>query len=102
MQTWQFIEALEANAVAKMGSEGLVTLPIPSIETQDQLEKLGVTFGDPVDAVQVSLTLPKGWKLQNASDRRHRTLMDDTGQPVASVFLKNSGYDYYGSMRMLE
>jgi hypothetical protein len=61
---------------------------------------MGIVFGKDVDRVLVHATLPAGWELKgvNPRDQRHRAIFDATGKKVAYVFLKNSGYDYYGNI----
>jgi len=53
-----------------------------------------------VDSVQSTVTLPPGWKIRaNPSDPYGRCtqITDHEGQVIGGTFLKNTGYDYYGS-----
>ena len=90
------IEALEAKAAQALGTYNNVHLPNPSSSTKAALEAKGVTFGEPVDKVLISATLPAGWTIKRGPgfDERHRVLLDETGAKVASIFIKNSGYDF--------
>jgi hypothetical protein len=94
------ILARERKVAESMGTGNKVTLPIKSSDSAyEQLKAMGVVFGERRDHVLIKATLPAGWKIvPNGSDPRHRTLQDDKGKEVASIFLKNSGYDYYGSV----
>lgn len=96
------IEAREATAARALGTTGNVHLPIPNAGTKAALEAKGVVFGKPIDSVLISATLPDGWSIKRgpAFDERKRVLLSETGGKVADIFIKNSGYDYYGSIGM--
>jgi len=96
------IIARESKAAHGMGFSAKVRIPIPSKETKEKLETLGVVFGDCIDHVLINAELPTGWKIvQNGADARHRLIVNGN-KKVASIFLKDSGYDYYGSISVLQ
>lgn len=93
------IEAKEARHSKALGSSDVVQVPKPSEKTKAILESRGVTFGKKVDDVLVQAKLPRGWMIKRkAEDPRHIELVDDEQTTQACIFLKNSGYDYYGSI----
>lgn len=100
--TSDMIVAMETQAARAMGTTANVQLPHPDEETRSALEARGVVFGTTVDKVLINAELPAGWGLvcNNPRDERHRSLLDEKGNIVAGVFLKNSGYDYYGDIYM--
>ena len=74
-------------------------LPIPNEETRKGLEELGFVFGEKHDRVLINVAFPEGYKhVTESRDPRHGTVVGPDGKAVASVFLKNSGYDYYGNL----
>ena len=99
--TSEEIVAREAAKVASAQAQGRV--PIPSEETRKGLEALGFEFGEPVDRVLISVKFPKGYKhVTESRDPRHGSIVGPDGKAVASIFLKNSGYDYYGNIFLCE
>jgi hypothetical protein len=92
----------ETAAAKAMGSKADVAIPIPDEKTRDALCSMGVQFGANKDRVLVYATLPDGWVLKgtNPRDARHRAIFDATGKKIAYVFLKDSGYDYYGRINL--
>lgn len=51
------------------------------------------------DHVLAKVTLPTGWTLvPSKHDNRRMVIMDHEGKVVGGSFLKNTGYDYYGSL----
>lgn len=92
----------EVKAIQQAGSEGLVTLPIPTEQEHKVLSGRGVKFGHQIDSVCLTALLPKGWKLRSTGiDCRHRWLFMDKDVAIAHVFLKSTPYDYYGLIRLL-
>jgi hypothetical protein len=80
-----------------LGSQKKIQLPIPDEKTRVCLESKGVLFGDKIDKVLQNATIPENWIMKPHSlDHRTRILYDDQGKEVAQIFIKNSGYDYYG------
>ena len=93
-----FNSTTEIIGAKAMGSRGRVQIPKPDEKTRVGLEELGVSFGNDVDKVLVNATLPVGWQiLPDERDARNRKMVNETGEKVASVWLKTTSYDYYGS-----
>ena len=61
--------------------------------TQEQLEKMGIKFGDDVDDIFVTAYLPDGWKKQATDHSMWSDLLDDKGRVRASIFYKAAFYD---------
>lgn len=68
--------------------------------TREQLEALGFKFGDDVDELFVTCTLPPGWKKQATGHSMHSDLLDDKGRRRAGIFYKAAFYDRRADMRM--
>lgn len=99
-----YIIAMETAQARALGSSNNIRLPIPDEKTRAALVVKGVVFGNVLDKVLISATLPSGWSIQRApdtSDERYRILYADTGAGITSIFIKNSGYDYYGRISMM-
>ncbi len=94
----------EADAAMAMGTKDKVKIPIPDIQTKKVLENLGVTFAkEPFNKVLIETFLPQGWKLvQRQRDPRFRSLENEKGKNIATIFLKDTGYDYYGYVSLNE
>jgi hypothetical protein len=80
-------------------------IPTPKGKLWESLKealKLKVT---PKDSVLVSVAFPQGWTMLSDQDdrsRRRYLILDKKGREVGSTFLKNTGYDYYGSTSLNE
>lgn len=72
------------------------TLPIQChFCTREQLEAMGIVFGEPADDLFVHVQLPRGW---NKIDDGHRygywtTLRDEKGRERAAIFYKTALHD---------
>ena len=86
------IEAQEAQ-----GQQDFVaneTLPIKfNYCTREQIEAMGIVYGDPVDDLFVEVTLPDGWHKQPTGHSMWSYLLDDQGRKRASIFYKAAFYD---------
>lgn len=93
------IMARERSAV----NNALVTysIPTPSGAQWDAIcAKYPEVTSQKVDEVLSKVTLPSGWSVtKDPSDPYGRCclIIDHTGEKVGSTFLKDTGYDYYGS-----
>ena len=79
------VRRAETNAASlprKMGNNGRTVL-----------ESFGVVFGDNVDDLFVSVTLPAGWKIQATDHALHSKLLDDKERTRAAIFYKAAFYD---------
>lgn len=68
--------------------------------TREQLEAIGIKFGANVDDLFITVTLPKGWKLQATTHSMHSDLLDHHGRKRAGIFYKAAFYDRRASMSM--
>jgi len=70
------------------------TLPIKCMFcTREQLEQMGIVFGDPVDDLFVNVQLPEGWRKEPTDHSMWSHLVDDQGRKRASIFYKAAFYD---------
>ena len=84
------IEAQErAGQVTFVANE---TLPILG-RCREQLEAMGIEFGEPVDDLFIEAKLPDGWQKVATSHSMHSDLLDDQGRKRASIFYKAAFYD---------
>ena len=93
------IERAEAAAAKDMMEKS--NLPMDGlIENREVLEKIGFVFGEYLDEVLISVTMPNGWSIvrdkDNPYDARHMAMLDNFGRKRAHVFLKSTSYDYCG------
>lgn len=92
------IETVAADAMVVVRGENLFRVPHPSEDDKKKLAEMGVKVLSRVDDVLTRIECPSGWNLRTVGrDTRCRELVDASERKVANVFLKNTGYDYYGS-----
>ena len=60
---------------------------------REQLEAMGIVFGDDVDDLFVSCKLPNGWKKVPTDHSMWSDLLDDKGRKRATIFYKAAFYD---------
>ncbi len=92
------IEAQEA-----AGQQALVAsenMPKEMRPDRAAYEKLGFVFGDDVDDIFVSATLPKGWKKQATEHSMHSDILDEKGRKRAGIFYKAAFYDRSASCNL--
>lgn len=86
------VEAQEARGQSMLAAQA-DKLPT-RCEGRADLEKRGVVFGEPVDKLFTSVTLPAGWKIRPFGDTSYWTeLVDDKGRRHAMIFYKAAFYD---------
>lgn len=61
--------------------------------TRDQLEALGVVFGQDVDDLFIQVQLPTGWRKEATDHNMWSELVDDKGRARAAIFFKAAFYD---------
>lgn len=61
--------------------------------TREKLEQMGITFGDEVDDLFVTVQLPNGWKKQATDHSMWSDLLDEKGRKRAAIFYKAAFYD---------
>lgn len=67
--------------------------------TREQLEAIGFKFGEPVDELFVTCTLPPGWKKQASDHAMYSHVLDDKGRKRLEVFYKAAFYDRRADVR---
>lgn len=61
--------------------------------THEQIEQMGIVFGDDVDELFVRVQLPPGWKKVPTDHSMWSELVDEQGRKRASIFYKAAWYD---------
>lgn len=83
-------------AQEKAGQQELVAstnMPKELQPNQEAFEALGFVFGEPIDEIFVSATLPKGWTRAATDHSMHSDILDETGKARVHVFYKAAFYD---------
>lgn len=62
-------------------------------EVRAELEAMGVVFGDVVDDLFITATLPPGWRKVGTDHDMHSELRDDKDRVRAGIFYKAAFYD---------
>jgi hypothetical protein len=68
--------------------------------SEEQLEAIGFIFGEDIDDIFVSVTLPSGWKIVPTSHSMHNDLIDDKGRRRGGIFYKAASYDRHSDLSM--
>lgn len=80
-----------------------LVLPIKCIGcSHEQLEELGITFGDPVDDLFIEAELPDGWEKRATDHSMWSELVDDEGHVRANIFYKAAFYDRRADISLTE
>ena len=91
-------------AQERAGQVGFVasdTLPIECVNaTREQLESLGIQFGEPTDDLFVNVCLPEGWTKARTEHSMHSDLLDEQGRRRAGIFYKATFYDRHADMHL--
>lgn len=61
--------------------------------TRQQLEEMGIVFGEDADDLFVNVTLPDGWKKVPTDHSMWSKLVDEKGRERAGIFYKAAFYD---------
>lgn len=95
-----FIVASTPGGIEKQEAQGQVdfvadkTLPVECIDcSRDQLEKMGILFGEVVDDLFISCKLPEGWSKRPTEHSMWSDLLDGKGHTRAHIFYKAAFYD---------
>jgi hypothetical protein len=83
-------------AQEKAGQTALVAstnMPKKMRPSREAFEKLGFVFGDAVDDLFVSATLPAGWTRAATDHSMHSSILDEQGRERIGVFYKAAFYD---------
>ena len=76
------------------------TLPIDGTKNREDFEAMGIQFGESVDDIFVSVTLPEGWKKVPTDHSMWSHLVDDQDRKRASIFYKAAFYDRSAHIRL--
>lgn len=86
------IEAQEAQGQRDFVASEM--LPIEcNLCTREQLEEMGITFGEPVDDLFIRVQLPAGWRKVPTDHSMWSRLLDDQDRERAMIFYKAAFYD---------
>lgn len=85
------IESQEARGQGRFVASD--TLPIKCYCEREQLEQMGIVFGEPVDDLFVEVQLPEGWEKVPTDHSMWSKLVDEKGRERASIFYKAAFYD---------
>lgn len=88
----------------KEGQTALVAstnMPIEIRPSREAFEKIGFVFGEPIDDVFCSATLPAGWTRKATAHSMHSVILDDKGRERVSVFYKAAFYDRRADARLI-
>lgn len=91
-------------AQEKAGQQALVaSTDMPKDMSPDRaaFEKLGFTFGEPVDDLFIKATLPAGWARSATSHSMHSDILDEKGRRRVAVFYKAAFYDRSASATLV-
>jgi len=92
-------------ASEKRGQTELVNstnIPIEMHPGREAFEAVGFTFGDAVDELFVSATLPVGWTREATGHSMHSNILDDNGRVRVSVFYKAAFYDRRANCHLVQ
>jgi hypothetical protein len=79
-------------------NDDILHIPTPDVKIMTYLNSMGAVLIDKKDHVLSRVKVPHGWHIvHNKNDSRHMTINDVDGKIVLKMFLKNTGYDYYGN-----
>lgn len=95
--------AIEASE--KLGQIQLVRssdMPLDLREGREVYEKLGFTFGEPIDTVFQKATLPAGWTRAATDHDMHSDILDERGRKRVAVFYKAAFYDRHAHAYLIQ
>jgi hypothetical protein len=91
-------------AQEKAGQASLVkstNMPKDLSPSREAFENLGFVFGDDVDDLFVSATLPAGWTRAATDHSMHSDILDEKGRKRVGVFYKAAFYDRKASAHLV-
>ena len=92
------IEAQEAQGQADFVANETLPRKCGFGTTRQQIEAIGIVFGENVDDLFVSVKLPEGWRKSATGHSMHNDLLDEKGRRRASIFYKAAFYDRSASI----
>ena len=93
------IEAQEAAGQTTLVANSTLPIDMPA-DAKKNLEECGFKFGEKVDDLFVTVTMPPGWRKVPTSHSMWTELHDDKGRRRASIFYKAAFYDKRADLRM--
>ncbi len=69
--------------------------------SQEAFERVGFKFGNEVDELFFSATLPAGWKRAATDHSMHSKILDEQGRDRVSIFYKAAFYDRRANSRLV-
>ena len=87
------IEAQEARGQQDFITTETLPKECNSRTTREQLEQMGIVFGEDADDLFVNVRLPAGWKKVPTSHSMWSKLVDEQGRERAAIFYKAAFYD---------
>jgi hypothetical protein len=92
------IEAQEAAGQAAMNAT--TWMPSRMHPSREAFEAVGFKFGDAIDDIFLSATLPDGWTRKGTDHSMHSNIFDNQGRARVGVFYKASFYDRRAGARL--
>lgn len=87
------IEAQEAAGQRAFVANDTLPIECGYGTTREQIERMGIVFGELVDTLFVNVQLPDGWRKEATDHSMHSNLLDDHGRVRARIFYKAAFYD---------
>lgn len=75
---------------------------LPKKCPREDLEKLGFVFGEEIDELFISVTMPEGWHKQATDHSMWTDLLDEKGRKRGAIFYKAAFYDRKADMVPLQ
>lgn len=109
-RTWgNFMAALVPGGIEQQEKDGQrqfvneSTLPKEMLGcTRQDLEALGIVFGEDADDLFVNVTLPKGWSKRPTEHSMWSDLIDDQNRVRARLFYKAAFYDRSAHLSLVD
>lgn len=73
-----------------------------SKETRSKLEEMGFVIDEPSNYFMTRCKFPNGWTTRTSPDPRHITILDNTGKERITMFVKDTVYDQYAYLNIIE
>lgn len=87
------IERMEAQGQQALVASADLPLDMGNVTREEVTEHTGIVFGEPVNDLFVSVTLPEGWEKRATDHSMHSNLVDDKGRTRGGIFYKAAFYD---------
>ena len=87
----EIADVLESGAQSELVNSA--QLPSDMQGDRAKFEAMGIVFGEPVDDLFISATLPKGWSKRRTGHNMWSDLVDDQGRKRGAIFYKGAFWD---------